>query len=275
MLELEKASFRIGRAVLVEDISFAVAPGSVTAVIGPNGAGKSTSLRLLSGEVPPSTGKARLDGEALSAVGPEALARRRAVVAQRSELAFDFRVVDVVMMGRHPFNGGYPGPSDRRFAERALTSVGLEAFSQRRYLSLSGGERQRVQIARSLVQLDGEDRGQLPIRGGEAPPARYWLLDEPTSALDLRHQHVLMAQCRERAADGAGVLVVMHDLNLALRYADHVVLMCAGRVHDQGPAEAVLTSKNLATVYGVAADVVAIPPALTPQVVVRGSVAAP
>lgn len=267
MLTLEQASFRIGRATLVDDASIAVTPGRLTAVVGPNGAGKSTTLRLLSGEVAPTKGAARLDGEPLAALTPRALARRRAVVAQRSELAFDFRVVDVVLLGRHPFNGGYPGRFDRRLAEQALFAVGLDAFAERRYLSLSGGERQRVQIARSLVQLEGEAVGR-DLATGDAP-ARYWLLDEPTSALDLRHQHRLMAQCRDRVSDGVGVLVVLHDLNLALRYADDVVLMSAGRVHAQGPTEAVLTSDHLEAVYGVRADVVAVPPTLTPQVVVR------
>lgn len=260
MLTLDEATVRIGRATLLDAVSMQVAPGELVVVVGPNGAGKSTALRVLSGELRPGSGRARIGGEALVELSPGALARRRAVVAQRSELAFDFSVLEVVLLGRHPFNGGHTGPLDRRLAHQALGRVHLESFADRRYPSLSGGERQRVQIARSLVQLAGRP---------DETVQRYWLLDEPTSALDLAHQHRLMKLCREYAAHGLGVLVVLHDLNLALRYADRVVLIKEGRVHAQGPAEAVLTPPNLEAVYGVRAEVVPVPPSLLPQLVVH------
>jgi len=260
-LELDRATYRVKRIALVRDVSVRVEPGLVTAIVGPNGAGKSTVVRLLSGELRPAGGEARLDGKDLRRFSHRALAERRAVVAQRSELAFDFAVLDVVLLGRHPFNGGYPSNADRWLALSALERVGLGAFVERGYTSLSGGERQRVQIARSLVQLAG--------RNDERPVPRTWLLDEPTSALDLRHQHRLMALCREHAAAGSGVCVVLHDLNLALRYADRVVLMRAGEVFAAGEVESVLTSKNLQAVYEVDADVVPLPPTYVPQLVVR------
>lgn len=277
MFELREVSFRIRKAILLERVSLRLEPGELLAVIGPNGAGKSTALRLLGGEHRPSEGIVRMDGRDIGQMPPLEQARRRAVVTQRAELNFDMPVLDVVLLGRHPFNGGQARRMDRKIAEHCLAEVGLGGFRDRGYLSLSGGERQRVQIARSLAQLAGSGSGSEPnpsASDSEAPAVpgafpRYWLLDEPTSALDLAHQHRLLGLCRRRAEDGGtAVLVVLHDLNLALRYAHRIVLMHRGRVHAEGQPEQVLTPENLAQVYGVRARLCDLEPEGTRQLVV-------
>jgi iron complex transport system ATP-binding protein len=260
MLSLHEVTYRVGASTLVRDVSIDVRPGELVGVVGPNGAGKSTALRLLAGELHPTKGSVGIDGEALDRMPVRERARRRAVVAQQSELAFDFCVVDVVLLGRHPFSGGASVRVDHELAQAALRDVGLASFADRSYLSLSGGERQRVQVARSLVQLAG-----VP---GEPERSRYWLLDEPTSALDIAHQHRLLALARDRARRGIGVLAVLHDLNLALRYVDVVVLMDRGRVFARGAPAEVLTPANLGAVYDIQAEVVAVPPAGARQLVV-------
>lgn len=242
--ELDRVSYRVGRRALVEGISLTVPPGQVIALLGPNGAGKSTALRLLAGELTPSEGSVRLAGLDVRSLGRLQMARMRAVVAQRSELSFDFRVEDVVLLGRHPFNGGHPRRADARVVRRALEQVDLHHAVDRGYTTLSGGERQRVQIARSLAQLE------------DVEPPGFWLLDEPTSALDLAHQHALLRMCRDQAERGRGVLVVLHDLNLALRHVDRAVLIHGGRVHAQGPVREVISPEHLQAVYGVHTEVV-------------------
>lgn len=247
-LELQGVGLRLGDAEILEDITFSVKPGRCVVILGPNGAGKSSSLAIASGTLAPTLGHAMLDNRPLSEWSKVELARRRAVVTQRSELTFGFVVLDVVLLGRHPFCDGLPGRLDVSIAEAALERVGLHHMAARTYTTLSGGERQRVQIARSLVQLAG--------RGPEDGAQRYWLLDEPTSALDLAHKHSLMRLCREEADRGRGLLMVLHDLDLALRVADEIVLLERGRCRRMGAPTEVLTAATIREVYGVEAAVI-------------------
>ncbi|MEQ8233183.1 MAG: heme ABC transporter ATP-binding protein [Gammaproteobacteria bacterium] len=232
-----------GRALLA-DCELAFTGGRVTAVLGPNGAGKSTLLRLLTGERRPSHGEVRVDGRALDTWTPAALARVRAVVTQFNHVAFPFTAAEIVALGRAPWRRSDTRAARAAAVEAALARLEVGHLAGRLYPTLSGGEQQRVAIARALAQLDW------PRAGG----ARCLLLDEPSASLDLHHQHALMALLRELATQGVTVVVVLHDLNLALGYCDEVVLLREGRVAATGATAATLTPALVEAVYRVAAE---------------------
>lgn len=231
---------RMDGRTLLSDVSVEVRPGEVLAVVGPNGAGKTTLLRLLSGEWRPTSGAVELDGRELADWEPKARARRLAVLPQASSLGFPFRVEEVVELGRAPHGGQSRRGGERRIIARAMELAGVSGMERRVYTTLSGGERQRVHLARVLAQV---------MEGGPAHP--ILLLDEPTSALDLAHQQGILALAGKLAARGFAVLVVLHDLNLAARYADRVLVMRRGRVYREGPPGEVLTRDVIRVVYHV------------------------
>lgn len=227
----------------LHEVSLTVTPGRIHAVLGPNGAGKSSVVRLLAGDRAPSRGQARLDDRPLIEWDRQALARRRAVLLQDDTLQFPFRVEEVVALGRLPHHPESDAVERYRI-DAALNATAAAAFRGRRFTTLSGGERQRVRLARALLQVWPED-----------DVSRYLLLDEPTSALDLAHQHDCLAMLRERTQHQIGVLVVLHDPNLALAYADTVTLLCCGEQVAQGPPDEVLTPTALSRVFGIRARV--------------------
>lgn len=235
--------YTIGDRALLDDVSLSLEPGRVHAVLGPNGAGKSTLLRVLSGEWQPQSGRLLLNGQGLGDWTPQQCARQRAVLPQGESLRFGFTVEQVVALGRLPCLH-HAATRERDIVNDALSTAGVAHLSQRRYPTLSGGERARVQFARVLAQI------WEPIELGE----RYLLLDEPTASLDLAHQHSLLAAARRLAAQGVGVLTILHDPNLALAYADEVTLIHQGRVLAQDSASACLTAANLSALYGVAVE---------------------
>lgn len=234
-----------GARVVLREVSLTVRPAEVLAVLGPNGSGKSTLLAALAGTLRPSRGTVSLDGRCLSLwPGPE-LARRRAVLLQEARLDFALTVLEVVLLGRLPHLGphAHESPRDLAIATASLERVGARHLAGRPYPELSGGERQRVQIARALSQLQAEDAG--PDR------ARYLLLDEPTASQDLAQQQLLLRLVRALAAEGVGVLVVLHDLNQAALCADRIALLRDGQLVACGEPGAVLTPPHIEAVFGV------------------------
>jgi iron complex transport system ATP-binding protein len=250
---------------LLDGVSLELRPGQVHAVLGRNGAGKSTLLRLLAGELRPQSGQIVLNGRPLEAWPLRQRARQRAVLPQAESLRFGFTVEQVVALGR------YACPQHRPEVEHALVlealrMTGVEALAQRRYPSLSGGERARVQFARVLAQVWEPLPPEEPETGGLP---RYLLLDEPTASLDLAHQHGCLVQARGFAAGGAGVLAVLHDPNLALRYANRVSVLENGRLLGQGPTREVLTRELLERAYGVGIELLQTAGEALPVVVVH------
>jgi iron complex transport system ATP-binding protein len=239
VIAAERLTIRAGGRALLAGVSLALHPGEVLAVVGPNGAGKSTLLRALTGEVAPAAGQVTFAGGPLHALHPRDLARRRAVVSQHVALSFPMTVAAVAALGRLPWHGTPHVARDEAAVARALEEAGVGHLAARGYATLSGGERQRVQVARALAQLDGA-----------APPAAL-LLDEPTASLDARHRAGLLRLLRARAADGLGVLVVLHDLNEARFVADRVALLAEGRLVACGAVGRVLQPDLLAEVYGL------------------------
>ncbi|WP_127091971.1 heme ABC transporter ATP-binding protein [Aquabacter cavernae] len=258
MYEMRNVTVERSGRKLLSDVGLALQPGRVTVVVGPNGAGKSTLLKVLAGEMRADAGEVMLDGRPLSGFSPRALAQRRAVLAQHTEVAFAFSVAEVVSLG---LSGASAAQTTRR-VEELLTAVDLPGFAARRYESLSGGERQRVHLARILAQLR--------TGGSEAPG--FMLLDEPTASLDLAHQLLVLQVARAHVATGGAVLAVLHDLNLAAMSADHLVMMKEGRVLASGPPAEVMTSALLLDAFGVPARVNAVPagPFVLPQSVGDG-----
>jgi iron complex transport system ATP-binding protein len=232
---------RFGRRLL-DRVSASLEPGRVVALVGPNGAGKSTLLKCLSGEVRPTSGCVRLNGAALASVTAATLARRRAVVAQAAHIAFPFTALEVVMLGATVPGFGIDEGAALSCASALLDRMGLAEICSRPYGVLSGGERQRVQIARALCQLACANTSD-----GER---QFLLLDEPTSSLDLAHQGIVVRELRRQAEKGHGVLVVLHDLNIASACADEIILLSKGEVAARGSAAIVYDPSTLSRVYG-------------------------
>ncbi|MBU3058960.1 heme ABC transporter ATP-binding protein [Pseudomonas indica] len=237
MLRAENLAVQRGPCTVLADVHLELRPGEVLGVLGPNGAGKSTLLAALSGELPAAHGRVLLDERPLSAWhGPER-ARRLAVLPQTSSLGFAFRVEEVVSMGRLPHATGRT--RDAEIVGEALAAADAAHLAGRNYLELSGGERQRVHLARVLAQLWPGGEGQV------------LLLDEPTSMLDPLHQHTTLQATRAFAEQGAAVLVILHDLNLAARYCDRLLLLEHGRPHAFGTPDDVLRAEPLRAVFGL------------------------
>ena len=237
MLRTQNLQIRRGRKVVLTDITLELKPGEVLGVLGPNGAGKSTLLGALCGELRAHQGSVWLDERELSDWTGTSRAQRLAVLPQVSTLDFAFRVEEVVGMGRLPHQSGRV--RDDEIVAAALHAADAGHLSGRSYLALSGGERQRVHLARVLAQLWPGEAGQT------------LLLDEPTSMLDPLHQHTTLQAVREFADRGAAVLVILHDLNLAARYCDRLLLLEGGRpVALDTPAQ-VLRPEPLKAVFGL------------------------
>ncbi|MDF0730854.1 heme ABC transporter ATP-binding protein [Pseudomonas entomophila] len=255
MLEVQGLHLKRGSTEVLHDIHLRVAPGQILGVLGPNGAGKSSLLGALCGELAPSQGQVLLHGRALGDWPGPARAQRLAVLPQVSSLGFAFRVEEVVGMGRLPHGSGRL--RDREIVETALRAADAWHLVERSYLALSGGERQRVHLARVLAQLwPGEEGATL-------------LLDEPTSMLDPLHQHTTLQAVRHFADRGAAVLVILHDLNLAARYCDQILLLEQGRCHALDTPHQVLTPSALHAVFGIEVLVQAHPERGHPLIITR------
>ncbi|MBI5132893.1 MAG: heme ABC transporter ATP-binding protein [Rhodopseudomonas palustris] len=237
-LQAMAVSFATGGATLVDRVDCDIAQGELIAIVGPNGAGKSTLLRLLSGDLRPTAGSVRLGDRELSSYAPRDLAERRAVLAQHINVSFPFTVEEIVRMGTGDV--GHRNAGAR--IDAALQEVGLADFRARDITTLSGGEQQRAHFARVLVQLWTSEAARGP---------GILLLDEPTSSLDIRHQLDLAQTARRCARGGTTVIAILHDLNLAVRFANRILMLHAGRLTADGPPAAVMQPDLIARVFDV------------------------
>ncbi len=254
MLKATNITYRVGEKEIVSDITASFAPGKLHLIIGPNGAGKSTLIKVLARLLRPQSGKVEYDGLDVSDAREANLAKRRAVLSQAIEVAFPLSVREVVMMGRYPHFGGRPGPADEKIVDEVMAHFDVTEFSGRDYQTLSGGERQRVNFARVLGQLwlDGTSPTSGNGPAAAAPSSRYLFLDEPLTFLDIRHQIDFMKKVRAFADAADTVTVgVVHDLNLAARFADHIVLLDHGRIVAAGAPAEVLTAELIRDVFAV------------------------
>ncbi|MEM6487418.1 MAG: ATP-binding cassette domain-containing protein [Pseudomonadota bacterium] len=239
MLEAADVTVSLGGRRALDGATLRLAPGRVTALVGPNGAGKSTLLACLSGALGPDAGRISLDGDDPVRLTPAELGCRRAVLDQSPAAAAPFTLAELVELG---IPRAIPPAEARRMVREATAALGLETMAGRSIHALSGGERHRGHMARVLAQL---------WAGRQLGGGRWLLLDEPTASLDLAHQASVMRAARRAAAEGVGVLAVLHDLSLAGAMADTVALMQQGRIVATGPPRYVLTNDRLAPVYGI------------------------
>lgn len=237
--EARELSVLLGGRTVLAKVSLEVTYGEVLALVGPNGAGKSTLLAALAADLPAERGAVRIGDRPADEWSAAELALRRAVLPQAATLAFPFTVGEVVRMGRAPWARTPAEDEDEEAIAEAMAQAEVTEFADRPFSALSGGERARVALARALAQRTG-----------------VLFLDEPTAALDLRHQELVLRLCRERAAAGVAVVVVLHDLGLAAAYADRAAVVADGRIAADGPPAEVFTPELLTRVYGQPVEVV-------------------
>lgn len=232
-------SVAIAGCHIVRDVSFSVSSGEFVGLIGPNGAGKSTLVRAALGLVQRSAGAVQIDGEDAARMKPRDRARRIAFLPQDRRVEWRLTAYDIVMLGRYPHHEGFGGPSaaDHAAVRRALEAVDATEIADRPVSVMSGGERSRILLARALAV--------------EAP---LMFVDEPAAALDPYHQLHVMEILRDRARAGTGVLAVVHDLSLAARYMDRLLLMKSGEMLADGAPGNVLSPERLAAAYRVRAE---------------------
>ncbi|MBA2880989.1 iron complex transport system ATP-binding protein [Desulfosalsimonas propionicica] len=237
ILTVDNVSFQYKSTAVLDSICFQVPVHNVVAVLGPNGVGKTTLLRCMNAILRPKSGVVRINGENILNMGTMEIARRMGYVAQRAEAART-TVFDAILLGRRPHITWRASEHDLRLTHAAIDRLGLNSLSLRYVTELSGGELQKVSIARALVQEPG-----------------ILLLDEPTSSLDLKNQIEILKTIRQVAATHeVAAVMTMHNLNMALRYADQFIFLKAGRIFAAGGAETV-TPEIIGEVYDVAVDI--------------------
>jgi iron complex transport system ATP-binding protein len=232
----------IGGATLVDAISLRIEAGEMIAIVGPNGAGKSTLLRLMSGDLRATHGAVRLKQRDIGAYAPRELALHRAMLSQHVSVTFPFTVEEIVAMGA----GDNSRNTAQPLVDAALEEVGLNDFRDRKLPTLSGGEQQRAHLARILVQL---------ACGEAVHGPGLLLLDEPTSSLDMRHQLDLVETARRRGRNGTAVVAILHDLNLAMCFADRVILLHHGAMAADGSVRETITAETIRRIFEVDATI--------------------
>jgi iron complex transport system ATP-binding protein len=242
MITWNNVSFQKNSRFLLQDISVELPAGQLTVVLGPNGAGKSTFLRLCSKEMQPTTGTIQVHGRDLQGWSTEELALFRGVLSQSLPMTFPMEVTELALMGRYPHRTRRAlNERDHEIVQHALADCNVRHLAKRSTQYLSGGEMQRVQTARVLAQI-WEQHAEHP---------RILLLDEPTASLDPAYQHHCLLKARQLADQGVCVVAILHDLNLAARYADRIVFLKEGRLAGAGPMREMMRESMLEQVFSV------------------------
>ncbi|HET7819109.1 MAG TPA: heme ABC transporter ATP-binding protein [Bacteroidia bacterium] len=239
MIIAKNITYQIGNKKLLDDVSVNFQPGKLNLIIGPNGAGKSTLVKILCNQIVPQKGSVFLGERNIQNMSVAELACVRSVLSQNIEIAFPLTVWEVVMMGRYPHFTGKPTQKDETACEEAMRFFDVFDMADRNYMTLSGGEKQRVHFARVTAQI------WYPIH-----ECRYLILDEPLTFLDIHYQFDFMNKIMQLIRSGNLVVVgVVHDLNLASKFADQITLLHLGKVLSNGSREEVLTKRNIQVAY--------------------------
>ena len=231
-IDVSGVSFSVGGRAILTPIDLRLYPGETCVLLGPNGAGKSTLMKIISGYLQPSAGAVEIDEHPLGKLSLMDRAKMLGVLTQRSELDFPFTAREVIALGRSPYG---ERRAETEIVDQLVDRLGIDAEAV--YTQLSGGERQLVQVARVFAQIWG------------AGSSAYLLLDEPTTALDLKHQQDVIQILAQLADSGLGLLIVMHDINIAADIADRIILMREGSIIAAGHRTEVLTAANLALTF--------------------------
>jgi iron complex transport system ATP-binding protein len=240
MLQVKNITYRIGNKTLLEDVSVDFEVGKLNLIIGPNGAGKSTLVKIICNQLKPQSGSVHYANRDITSYSIPELARVRSVLSQNIELAFPLKVTELVMMGRYPHFTGKPTLKDEQACEEAMRFFNVWELADRNYMTLSGGEKQRVHFARVVSQI------WYPVAEG----CRYLILDEPLTFLDVHYQFDFMHKVIELMKNNEMVIIgVVHDLNLAAKFADKIVLLNNGKVLSSGDKYKVLDKDNIKEAY--------------------------
>jgi iron complex transport system ATP-binding protein len=239
MIRAEQLTVSVSDRNILDDVSFTIGDGKLLVILGPNGAGKSTLLRVLTGQLTAFSGQVLFNDRPLPSLNSAELARCRACLPQNQAVPFDFSVEEIVALGRLPHAHRKSAVSDEQIIEQAMQKTDVLHLRRRSIMTLSGGEAQRVHLARVLAQI-----WQSP-----ALTTNYLFLDEPTSSLDPQHQHSVLRIAREYADNGGVVIAILHDFNLAARYADEILILQNGGSVAHGTPEQVLQPALLEKVF--------------------------
>ena len=249
MLKTKNISYSIGTKKILNNVSADFFPGKINMILGPNGSGKSSFLKIFSGEIKQFDGEVYYDDNNLHSFKPIDLAKQRAVMSQQPELSFPLPVEEVVMMGRYPHFTFNPDKKDFCICDEVMELLQLNSFKEQNYLTLSGGEKQRVQFARMLAQI-----WQAPANGH-----RYVFLDEPLNNLDINYQQEFLHIAKSITDSKTVFIAVMHDINLALQYADELFFFKNGQIVASGSAGNLVSEKLIEAVFNVKADIISNP----------------
>lgn len=240
-LQVENLQFGYRKDLVLKEISFNIEKGKFVSIIGPNGSGKSTLLKTINQLYSPSQGNILIDGNDINRLKKKELARKIALVPQDTLIDYEFTVEDIVLMGRHPYKGRFQkeNENDYKIVNEALKMTNTLHLKDRVITEISGGERQRVIIAKALAQKPS-----------------IILLDEPTSHLDINHQiEILNLLKRLNKETGTTIVIVIHDINLASRYSDEIIMLNEGEILGMGSPEKVITKNNIEFAYELKVEI--------------------
>jgi len=251
VIDVDDVSVSLGGTEILTDVSLSAEVGELVGLVGPNGAGKTTLLRTASGVLDPDGGTVHVDGDDVHALSSREASRRVAVVPQTSAVSFDFDVETVVEMGRHPYRSRLGGVDEAgaEAVQTAMERVDVAQFADRSIEAVSGGERRRVLLARALAQ--------------DTP---CLLLDEPTASLDVTRAVETLSMVRDLVDDGRAAVAAIHDLDLAARFCDRIVVLAEGTVRAGGPPAETLDAEVLSAAFDGRAEVANDPLTGTPRV---------
>jgi len=240
LLKIDEVEFGYSSTPVLNDVSLEIGPSQFVSILGPNGVGKSTLIHCINKILTPTGGVVKIDGEDVTKISLKEMAKKIGYVPYSSSDTFPLTVVDTVLMGRHPHSRWKSLDDDLEKVYETLKLMGIEDLAMRNFNELSAGQHQKVMLARGLVQ-----------------EPKILLLDEPTSNLDIRHQLEVTKILRNLSHEkGIAVIIISHDLNIAAKYSDSMILMHNGTIHSVGEPRNVITEENLRTVYGVDSEVI-------------------
>jgi len=257
MLAAKQLKYNIGNKRILDNISVNFLPGTCNLIIGPNGSGKSTLIKLLSGALENFEGEVNYDGVNLKTFNKHTLASFRAVLSQQTELSFPMLVEEVVLLGRNPHFEFNPNKKDIAIVHEVISLLDLNDFIKRNYQSLSGGEKQRVHYARVLAQMWDRPNGT----------HRYLFLDEPLNNLDIYYQQLFLSIAVKLLNGTTTLIGVVHDINIALRYADQLFFLKEGALIENGVPEKIVNAILLKNVFNIDTQVIVHPSTGKPVVI--------
>ena len=248
MIDIINCSYQIQHKFLLKDINCSIAPNELVVIMGANGAGKSTLLKLIAGVLIASSGEIYIDNKLIKKYTANQLALKRAVLSQHYEIAFPLSVKEIILMGRYPYFSNNPNNSDLAIVEDVMEEMGITNLAERVYQTLSGGEAQKVQMCRVLAQINGEEQKN-----------KFLLLDEPVSHLDIKYQYHLLEIAKAMVNPTTAVIAVLHDINLALKFADRILFMKEGEIAHQHQKSTSLSLEVIKKVFDVDAQLISLP----------------